>query len=116
MSFPVNVLLILLTLAGCAAATPVTSGARNQHILAPCPSSGLIINGSHDRVAPPEDTQLLVEKLKTQKGIMITHQTIEGGNHFFTEHHDELIEECGTYLDKRLGIIEGGIEETMLLR
>ena len=50
------------------------------------------------------------------KGIVITHKTIPGANHFFTEHLDELIEECGTYLDKRLGLIEGGIEETMLLR
>ncbi len=84
--------------------------------LAPCPSSGLIIHGDKDRVAPADDTQMLVDKLKTQKGIMITQQIMEGANHFFTEHHDELIEECGTYLDKRLGIIEGGVEETMLLR
>ena len=54
--------------------------------------------------------------MNTQKGIMITKNTIEGANHFYTEHHDLLIEECGTYLDKRLGIIEGGVEETMLLR
>lgn len=84
--------------------------------LAPCPSSGLIINGDADRVAPMEDTIGLVEKLKTQKGIMITHNVVEGANHFFTEQEDELIEECGTYLDKRLGRIKGGIEETMLLR
>ena len=30
--------------------------------LAPCPSSGLIINGEADRVAPPEDVEKLVEK------------------------------------------------------
>jgi len=84
--------------------------------LAPCPSSGLIIHGEKDRVAPAEDTANLVEKLKAQKGIRITHHTIEGANHFFGEHEEELIEQCGIYLDKRLGIIEGGIEETMLLR
>lgn len=84
--------------------------------LAPCPSSGLIINGDQDRVAPMEDTIGLVEKLKLQKGIMITHNVVEGANHFFSEQEDELIEECGTYLDKRLGRIKGGVEETMLLR
>ncbi|MBL1405205.1 MAG: alpha/beta hydrolase [Rhizobiales bacterium] len=84
--------------------------------LAPCPSSGLIINGDADRVAPMDDTIGLVEKLKLQKGIMITHNVVEGANHFFTEQEDELIEECGTYLDKRLGRIKGGVEETMLLR
>jgi len=30
--------------------------------LAPCPASGLIINGLADRVAPPADTRALVEK------------------------------------------------------
>lgn len=84
--------------------------------LAPCPSSGLIIHGEHDRVSPPEEVQQLVDKLKAQKGILITQKTIEGANHFFSEHQEELLEECGTYLDKRLGLIEGGIEETMLLR
>lgn len=84
--------------------------------LAPCPSSGLIIHGEKDRVSPPDEVQLLVDKLKAQKGILITQNTVEEANHFFSEHQEELIEECGTYLDKRLGLIEGGIEETMLLR
>jgi alpha/beta superfamily hydrolase len=84
--------------------------------LAPCPSSGLIINGDADRVAPPSDVKGLVDKLKAQKGIVITHQIVPGANHFFTESHDELLGEGGVYLDKRLGRIEGGQEETMLLR
>ncbi|MFK5977631.1 MAG: alpha/beta hydrolase [Rhizobiaceae bacterium] len=84
--------------------------------LAPCPSSGLIIHGAEDKVSTPEDVQELVDKLKAQKGILITQNTMEDANHFFTEHNEELIEECSTYLDKRLGLIEGGVEETMLLR
>ena len=51
-----------------------------------------------------------------QKGIKITQKTLKGANHFFTEHTEELIEECALYLDKRLGLIEGGRKETMLLR
>ncbi|MCK5750817.1 MAG: alpha/beta hydrolase, partial [Oricola sp.] len=43
--------------------------------LAPCPSSGLIIHGSEDRVSPGEDVLELVEKLNAQKGIKITHTT-----------------------------------------
>ncbi|MCB1423091.1 MAG: alpha/beta hydrolase [Nitratireductor sp.] len=84
--------------------------------LAPCPSSGLIIHGDMDRVAPSSDVQGLVDKLKTQKGIKITQDIVEGANHFFSEQEEELIERCGIYLDKRLGLIEGGVEETMLLR
>lgn len=70
--------------------------------LAPCPSSGLIIHGDQDRVAPPKDVQTLVDKLKTQKGIVITQNTMEGANHFFSEHTDQLLAECADYLDRRL--------------
>jgi uncharacterized protein len=70
--------------------------------LAPCPSSGLIIHGDQDRVAPPKDVQVLVDKLKTQKGITITQKTMVGANHFFVGHQDELMTECSEYLDMRL--------------
>jgi hypothetical protein len=70
--------------------------------LAPCPSSGLIINGDADKVAPEKDVSGLVDKLKQQKGILITHRTIPDANHFFSGQMDLLIEECGDYLDRRL--------------
>lgn len=70
--------------------------------LAPCPSSGLIIHGDADKVAPPKDVQVLVDKLHTQKGITITQKTMAGANHFFSDHTEELIEECADYLDRRL--------------
>jgi alpha/beta superfamily hydrolase len=44
--------------------------------LAPCPSSGLIVHGEKDAVVPPKDVNTLVEKLKTQKGIVIDQQII----------------------------------------
>jgi alpha/beta superfamily hydrolase len=59
--------------------------------LAPCPSSGLIIHGDEDRVAPEKDVQVLVDKLRTQKGILITHHTMLGANHFFTGKEDAVI-------------------------
>lgn len=70
--------------------------------LAPCPSSGLIIHGDADKVAPPKDVQGLVDKLHTQKGITITQKTIPGANHFFSNDAELLIEECSDYLDRRL--------------
>ena len=76
--------------------------------LAPCPSSGLIIHGDKDRVAPPESVQKLVDKLKTQKGITIEQQIIEGANHFYEGKIDELIESCGEYLDRRRAEIAAG--------
>jgi uncharacterized protein len=70
--------------------------------LAPCPSSGLIIHGDADKVAPPKDVQGLVDKLHTQKGITITQKTMKGANHFFTGSEDVLLSECADYLDRRL--------------
>lgn len=70
--------------------------------LAPCPSSGLIVHGAADRVVSPTDMQTLIDKLKTQKGIVIQQNIIEGANHFFENKVDELLEICGDYLDRRL--------------
>jgi hypothetical protein len=72
--------------------------------LAPCPSSGLIIHGDKDRVAPPQSVQKLVDKLKTQKGIKIDQQIIRGANHFFENGVDGLLEICSDYLDMRLAM------------
>ena len=71
--------------------------------LAPCPSSGLIINGSTDRIAPPADTVSLVEKLQEQRGITITHKEMDGAGHFFEEPHmDPMIDHVTTYVKRRL--------------
>jgi alpha/beta superfamily hydrolase len=53
-------------------------------------------------VAPEKDVNGLVEKLKLQKGILITQKTMPAANHFFTGKVDELMEECEDYLDRRL--------------
>jgi alpha/beta superfamily hydrolase len=70
--------------------------------LAPCPASGLFINGEKDTVTAPEAVHSLVSKLKTQKGIIIEHKVIPGANHFFQDKIDELTKTCSIYLDKRL--------------
>ena len=70
--------------------------------LAPCPSSGLIVHGEKDAVVPPKDVNTLVEKLKTQKGIVIDQQIIPGANHFFDGKLQPLMETVTGYLDMRL--------------
>lgn len=71
--------------------------------LAPCPSSGLMVNGAKDRVVPTESVRGLVDRLKTQKGIVIDHATVPEANHFFEGRMDGLMEVVDAYLDKRLG-------------
>ena len=70
--------------------------------LAPCPSSGLMINGGEDRVVSTEAVAGLVERLKTQKGVVIDHQVVPGANHFFEGHVEELMKSVDAYLDQRL--------------
>jgi alpha/beta superfamily hydrolase len=73
--------------------------------LAPCPSSGLIINGTADKVAPPKDTKTLVGKLHEQKGITITHTEIEGADHFFKDeeaHMKPMIQTVSDYVRRRM--------------
>ncbi len=70
--------------------------------LAPCPSSGLMVNGADDRVVPAESAKTLVDKLKTQKGIVISHETVPGANHFFEDKIDDLMAVVNGYLDVRL--------------
>jgi alpha/beta superfamily hydrolase len=70
--------------------------------LAPCPSSGLIVQGLGDEVVTHGAVQKLVDKLKTQKHITITYETIPGANHFFEHEMPELMKTVDDYLDMRL--------------
>jgi alpha/beta superfamily hydrolase len=62
-----------------------------------------MVNGAKDRVVPTESVRGLVDRLKTQKGIVIDHQTVPDANHFFEGRMDGLMEVVDAYLDKRLG-------------
>jgi uncharacterized protein len=70
--------------------------------LAPCPSSGLIVDGAADEVVTGASVQKLVDKLKTQRHITIDHATIPGANHFFEHEMPDLMKVVDAYLDKRL--------------
>ncbi|MGB7405071.1 MAG: alpha/beta hydrolase [Pacificimonas sp.] len=70
--------------------------------LAPCPSSGIIVNGKKDEVVTTSGVQKLVDKLKTQKHITITHHEMEGADHFFQGKRDELMAVIDNYVDMRL--------------
>ena len=67
--------------------------------LAPCPASGLIINGENDEQVPPEAIHKLVERLSIQKGVSVDIDIVPGANHFFTDHLEPLITHVSAYLD-----------------
>jgi hypothetical protein len=70
--------------------------------LAPCPSSGLILQGANDMVAPEPDVAKLVQRLSMQKGIKIDYRIVPGANHFFDDKVEELKAEVESYVDMRL--------------
>jgi len=69
--------------------------------LAPCPASGLVLQGDKDDIVPPDSVSVLVEKLAKQKGIVIQHDIVPGANHFFSDRMDTLTGTINGYLDSR---------------
>jgi alpha/beta superfamily hydrolase len=71
--------------------------------LAPCPSSGLIVQGGADELVPEPSVDQLVTKLSLQKRITVDYNVIEGANHILNDHIDNLTGHVEDYLTKRLG-------------
>lgn len=74
--------------------------------LAPCPSSGLIVNGDRDTLITVESVEKLVDKLKQQRGLEIGLEIMPGADHFFTGCLDRLNEIVEEYLDMRLAALQ----------
>ena len=68
--------------------------------LAPCPSSGLIVQGDRDDLVSPVSVTKLVEKLQLQKGIEIDHRSINEANHFFHNKTEDLIAHIHDHMNK----------------
>jgi alpha/beta superfamily hydrolase len=78
--------------------------------LAPCPSSGLIVQGTNDDVVPEPSVEKLVNKIGLQKNITVDYKLIKGANHFFKDHMDQLTTSADDYLDARDDLKARGIK------
>ena len=67
--------------------------------LAPCPSSGLILQGDHDNLVPPESVQKLVHKLSHQRDIKIDYCKISGADHFFLDSSETVATHVDAYIE-----------------
>ncbi len=72
--------------------------------LAPCPASGLLVNGENDRVVPSAAVAEMAVKTKVQKGVILQHDVIPGANHFFEGEAQmaALKTSVGDYVDKQM--------------
>lgn len=76
--------------------------------LAPCPSSGVVIQGTADDIVPPDSVSKMVQRLQMQRGITITEKHIEGAGHFFDSeqgHMGRLMAALHRYVDQEMPLI-----------
>ena len=69
--------------------------------LAPCPVSGLIVQGGEDSLVSSDRILQLVDKISKQKGVTIDVGIIEDANQFFSAHLNEAMEAVSKYVDGR---------------
>jgi len=72
------------------------------NFLAPCPASGMLIQGKRDELVPIEDTNRLAQKLQSQKNIVVDYEEISGANHFYDNEMHKLNKIVATYVEKEL--------------
>ncbi len=74
--------------------------------LAPCPSSGLVIQGDKDEVVPEPAVAKLVTKLTHQRNLEIDYRIIPGADHFYQANMEDLNRHLDDYLNKVLNTLE----------
>jgi uncharacterized protein len=74
--------------------------------LAPCPRSGMIIQGTMDSIVPEDSVQNLVNKLNNQKGISIDYRKMDGADHFYRNKLDDLNSHLHEYVSAQAQILK----------
>lgn len=66
--------------------------------LAPCPTSGLIVQGGKDEIVPPQMVASLARRLNAQRNIDVDFAMIEEGDHMYNNHLTDLYKVAGNYI------------------
>lgn len=69
--------------------------------LAPCPSSGLFLQGAQDDLVPEASVGRLVEKLNAQKGISVDYRLDPHAGHYFENQMEQVESHIQDYVRKR---------------
>ncbi|MBP9692895.1 MAG: alpha/beta hydrolase [Alphaproteobacteria bacterium] len=70
--------------------------------LAPCPVSGLILQGGKDEIVSKDSVAKLTAKLSAQRGLHIDYRVIPEADHFFTNHIPEMVTQVHDYITTSL--------------
>lgn len=77
--------------------------------LAPCPRSGLIVQGDADSIVDENAVANLANKLNNQRGIEVDYRVVGGADHFFRNTIDTFNDHIDEYIAERIDdIIERG--------
>ena len=71
---------------------------KDFSFLAPCPTSGLITQGSIDEIVNPASVTTLVKRLNTQRSVVVDYALIEGADHMYNNHLIDLYKISGHYI------------------
>lgn len=71
---------------------------RDFSFLAPCPASGLIIQGGQDEIVQPASVETLARRLNQQRNAEIDFAMIEDGDHMYNNHLKDLYKVSGQYV------------------
>ena len=70
--------------------------------LAPCPASGLIIQGTDDKIVEADQVSELADKLNKQKNLKIVYKKLIGADHFFKNELDDIQDAITKYVRKSI--------------
>jgi uncharacterized protein len=83
-----------------AASPPV--GKYDFSFLAPCPSSGLVLQGDKDDIVNERDVARLVEKIQTQNYARVSYEMFAGADHYFRNSLDAFELAAAEYIRSRM--------------
>jgi len=83
-----------------AVAPPI--GLYDFSFFSPCPSSGLVAIGSNDEIVNVSKVEALLRNTARQKDVKLHYSKVIGGDHFFTEHQDDLAKVLCQYIGSSL--------------
>ena len=72
------------------------------NFLAPCPASGLILQGDADTIVPEGPVDSLVRRLNHQKNIKILYHKLHKADHFFSGQLEEVKDKIDQYLEQNM--------------
>lgn len=71
---------------------------KDFSFLAPCPVSGLIVQGGIDEIANPHSVAALAKRLNMQRNISVDFALIEDADHMYNNHLVDLYKVTGNYV------------------